>query len=125
MDASKILQLNYHMNNNKLLTGLLISQTAVLIIYTIIAINNEGTNFLAIAFSNIQSFKWNGQFNLDFSCYLSLSGLWIMWRNKFTPKYIVIGLAAMILGIIFFAPYLLYLLTKENGNLEKVFIGDR
>lgn len=113
------------MKNNKLLTGLLISQTALLIFYTIIAINNEGGNFLAIALSNIQSLTWNGQFSLDFSCYLTLSGLWIMWRNKFTPMFIIVGFAAMILGIVFFAPYLLYLLSKENGNLKKVCIGDR
>jgi len=113
------------MKNNKLLTALLISQTALLIFYTIIAINNEGANFFAIALSNIQSLTWNGQFSLDFSCYLTLSGLWIMWRNKFTPMFIIVGFAAMILGIVFFAPYLLYLLSKENGNLKKVCIGDR
>ena len=105
--------------------GLLISQTAVIIVYTVIAINNEGANFFAIAFSNIQSLTWNGQFSLDFSCYLTLSGIWIMWRNKFKPLFIFIGFAAMILGIMFFAPYLLYLLTKEDGDLKKVLLGDR
>jgi hypothetical protein len=32
---------------------------------------------------------------------------------------------AMILGIIVFAPYLLYLISKEKGNLKTILIGDR
>lgn len=48
-----------------------------------------------------------------------------MWRNKFAPAAIVLGLSAMIIGIMAFAPYVLYLLTKENGDLKKVLIGDR
>jgi hypothetical protein len=48
-----------------------------------------------------------------------------MWRNKFSAKSIAIGFIAMILGIIAFAPYLLFLLIKENGNLKKVLLGDR
>jgi hypothetical protein len=48
-----------------------------------------------------------------------------MWRNKFHGKSILIGIVAMILGYVFFAPYLLYLIAKEKGNLKNVFIGDR
>lgn len=113
------------MNNTNLLKTLLVFQTIGLVIYTFIAIKAEGANFLIIALNNIKSLTWSGQFNLDFSCYLTLSGLWIMWRNKFKPLFIVIGFAAMILGIIFFAPYVLYLLTKEKGDLKKVLLGDR
>ena len=113
------------MNNKNVFKALLLFQTIGLIIYTFIAIQTEGVNFLVIALNNLKSLTWSGQFNLDFSCYLTLSGLWIMWRNKFTPMFIIVGFSAMILGFIFFAPYLLYLLTKENGDLKRVFIGDR
>jgi hypothetical protein len=112
------------MKNNKLFKALLIGQT-LLLAYTILAFKNEGPNLFDIFLSNIQSLKWNGQFNLDFSCYLTLSGLWMMWRNKFTPSSIVFGIVAMILGIIVFAPYILYVLTKENGDLKKLLIGNR
>lgn len=104
---------------------LLIIQTVVVFVYTIWAFKNEGANLFDIFSSNIQSLTWNGQFNLDFSCYLTLSGLWIMWRNKFASSSIVFGIVAMILGIIVFAPYILYLYTKESGNLKKLLIGDR
>lgn len=113
------------MNNKTVFKALLVIQTLGLLAYTFIAIQTEGPNFLIIALNNLKSLTWSGQFNLDFSCYLTLSGLWIMWRNKFTPMFIIVGFAAMILGIIFFAPYLLHLLTKENGDLKRVLIGDR
>lgn len=71
------------------------------------------------------SMTWMGQFALDFQCYLILSALWIAWRDKFFIKLILIAVVAMILGIIVFAPYLLFLLTKEKGNLKRVLIGDR
>jgi uncharacterized membrane protein YozB (DUF420 family) len=112
------------MRKTNVFKGLLIIQTIAVLIYTVIAFAHEGPNLFAIALFNIQSLNWNGQFNLDFSCYLALSGLWIMWRDKFSSKAIVIGIAAMILGIIFFAPYLLYVLIKENGDIKKMLVGD-
>jgi hypothetical protein len=48
-----------------------------------------------------------------------------MWRNKFSISSIIFAVIATIIGIIVFAPYLLYLLTKEKGDLKKVLLGDR
>jgi dolichyl-phosphate-mannose--protein O-mannosyl transferase len=110
---------------NNLLKSLLIVQSAAVLIYTFFAFKNEGANLIGVFLANIQSLSWNGQFNLDFLCYLVLSGLWIMWRNKFSSKSIFVGFIAMILGIIFFAPYILWLLHKENGDLKQVLVGDR
>jgi hypothetical protein len=107
------------------LKGLLIIQTLGLLIYTIVAIQNDGGNFLARALEFATSLTWMGQFALDFQCYLILSALWIAWRNKFSINSIGIAIVAMILGIIVFAPYLLYLLSKESGNLKRVLIGNR
>lgn len=116
------------MNSNKnytMLKGLLIIQTVGLLTYTIITIQNDGANFLARAQEFVTSMTWMGQFALDFQCYLILSALWIAWRNKFSVKSIMIAIIAMILGIIVFAPYLLYLLYKEKGDFKVVLIGDR
>lgn len=112
-------------NNQGLLKALLLLQTIGLLVYTFLAIQNDGPNFLLRAKAFVSSLTWMGQFALDFSCYLMLSGLWIMWRNKFRTKGIVIAFAAMVLGIVFFAPYLIYLLRKEQGNLKNVLLGDR
>lgn len=104
---------------------LLIIQTITLLTYTFIAFKNEGADLLSVFLTNIQSLNWNGQFNADFMCYLTLSGIWIMWRNKFTLSSIFIAIIAMIMGIIVFAPYILYLFVKEKGDAKKLLIGNR
>ncbi|MCG9899353.1 MAG: hypothetical protein MH132_05090 [Hydrotalea sp.] len=113
------------MNKTNLFKILLLIQTVGLLIYTLIAFQNEGANLFNVFIKNIAAFSWSGQFNLDFLSYLILSGLWIMWRNKFTVKSILIGLIASVLGIVFFALYLLWLTNKEDGDLKRVLIGDR
>jgi hypothetical protein len=105
------------------LKSLLFFQTAAMVIYTVYAVQHEGWSLFEIFTGNIAAFNWEGQFNLDFSCYLALSGLWIMWRNKFSWSSIIIAITAMIIGIMVFAPYLMYLLTKEKGDLKKVLAG--
>lgn len=112
-------------NSFTLLKLLLIIQTLALLVYTGIAVENEGWTLFAVFINNINAFNWNGQFNLDFSCYLTISGLWIMWRNKFSITSIIIGIVAMIIGIIAFAPYLLNLLIIEKGDLKKVLLGEQ
>ncbi|TAE54100.1 MAG: hypothetical protein EAZ89_06925, partial [Bacteroidetes bacterium] len=102
-----------------------IAQTIALIAYTGYAVQNEGWILFQVLTDNITALNWNGQFNLDFSCYLMLSGIWIMWRNKFTPFFILFAVVAMIIGIMAFAPYLLYLLITEKGDLKKVLWGER
>lgn len=108
-----------------LLKGLLLTQTIAVLVYTFVAFQTEGANLFQVFLNNMAALNWSGQFNLDFSCYLTLSGLWVMWRSKFSPTSILIGIVAMILGIIFFAPYVLYVLAKENGNLKKLLVGVR
>lgn len=107
------------------LKTLLIVQTIGLLSYTIIVMKNDGFNFLSRAQEFALSMKWMGQFALDLQFYLILSALWIAWRNKFTGKSILMAMFAMILGILVFAPYLLYLIFRENGSLKKVLVGNR
>jgi hypothetical protein len=107
------------------LIALLILQTVSLMAYTIYVGSEHGWNFLDVAISNISSLTWNGQFGLDFSSYLVLSGIWIMWRNCFSLKSILIAALAMIVGIIIFAPYFLFLMVKEKGDICRVLIGNR
>lgn len=102
---------------------LLVAMALLVLVYTGLAMQKEGTDLFSVFFANIKALGWNGQFNLDFSCYLLLSGLWIVWRNRFSGSSILIGLVAAILGIIFFAPYLLWCLYQSNGNLKQMLIG--
>ncbi len=111
------------MKKLSLLQLLLALQAILVLIYTVIVIQNYGVGIIENFTSNILSMTWAGQFNLDFLSYLILSGLWVMWRNKFSFSYILLGTLCMIIGIIIFAPYISYLLIKENGDLKKVLIG--
>lgn len=111
--------------NQYFLKTLLIIQALALIGYSIFAYNNEGWGLYTIFAENILDLGWNGQFNLDFMCYLLLSGLWIVWRNNYTASSILIATMAMVIGIMFFAPYVLSLLINEKGDLNKVIAGNR
>ncbi|MGB6150930.1 MAG: hypothetical protein WA913_11070 [Pricia sp.] len=115
--------MNVQENKRYFLKSLLIVQTVGVVIYTVLAIQNDGVNFLERAQEFAVSMKWIGQFTVDFNCYLILSALWILWRNKYSANSIIIALIAMLLGIIVFAPYLLYLLIREKGDLKKVLIS--
>lgn len=113
------------MKNTAFFKLLLISQTIILLAYSFSAYQTEGGNLFDVFIANIIALNWSGQFNLDFLCYLVLSAIWIMWREKFTTKSIFVGVIAIIFGIVFFAPYLLSIIIKQNGNVKKVLIGER
>jgi hypothetical protein len=103
---------------------ILIGMILAMSVYTITAAMNEGINLFAVFGDNLTSLGWSGQFNLDFTCYLILSGLWIMWRDRFSRSSILLGVAAMILGILLFAPILIYWIMNEKGDLRAVLLGE-
>ena len=100
---------------------LLIAITLVIVLFTVAAVLNEGLNLLPHFFKPIRALTWQGQFNVDFSTYLVLSGVWMAWRGGFTHKSIALGVLTPPLGILFFAPYLLFLARKANGD-PKIFL---
>lgn len=110
-------------NSQILLKSVLVIQAVALVTYTGLTVMNEGWSLFNVFINDILAINWNGQFNLDFSCYLSLSGIWIAWRNKFSFSSIIMAIVATIIGIIVFAPYLLYLLVTEKDNMKKVLLG--
>lgn len=101
----------------------LITMTALIVIFTIAAVANEGLNLLPFFFNPVRALSWQGQFNVDFSCYLILSGVWMAWRGGFSGKSIALGVLAPPLGMLFFAPYLIYLLGKSNGDPKRLLLG--
>lgn len=102
---------------------LLIAITIVIVVFTIATIANDGWNLLPHFFGPIVAVTWQGQFNLDFTTYLILSGLWMAWRGGFTGVSIALGLLAPPLGILFFAPYLIYLIAQSEGDTKKLLLG--
>ena len=91
---------------------ILLAMSIGIIAMTIAAVGNEGLNLILPFLSPILALSWQGQFNVDFSCYLVLSGIWMAWRSGFTKPGIALGVLAPPLGILFFAPYLIYLISQ-------------
>jgi len=76
-----------------------------------------------IFFGDILAMTWPGQFNVDFSCFLVLSGLWLAWRNHFTAGAWALGLLGAVAGIMLLAPYLLWISFVARGDMKVILLG--
>ena len=101
----------------------LILTLSVLLLYTGVTMAHYGANFLTPYFSDLVTFRWAGQFNLDFGLYLLHSGLWVAWRNGFTIKAFILAALAFTFGMIFLAIYLLILSRWTGGDMQAVMLG--
>ena len=102
-----------------LLTTLWVILTAV----TVIAMVNHGPNLFSVFFGDIRELTWRGQFNVDFSCYLIFSALWLMWRHQFAPIGYVLGVFGFFGGAFFLIIYLLIVSFKTEGDMAELFLG--
>jgi hypothetical protein len=91
--------------------------------YTLLVGLNHGWNLIPIFFSNINAVDWQGQFNLDFMTFLSLSALWVAWRHHFNAAGYMLGLVAFFGGMMFLAPYLIWASFRANGNIKELLVG--
>ncbi|WP_420863297.1 hypothetical protein [Algirhabdus cladophorae] len=108
------------------MTGLryaLIAMTVLIVVSTVTAIANGGLNLITPFLMPILALSWQGQFNIDFACYLVLSGIWMAWRGGFSGGSIALGILAPLLGILFLAPYLIYLVGRSNGDPRQLLLG--
>ncbi|MEM7769251.1 MAG: hypothetical protein AAF327_01920 [Cyanobacteria bacterium P01_A01_bin.37] len=96
-----------------------------IVAYTLIAGVNHGWNLFPSFFGDLAAMTWSGQFNLDFTCFLVLSGLWIAWRQQFSPIGLALGLVATVGGIMVVAPYLLFATFQANGNMDVLLLGKK
>ena len=102
---------------------LLVVIFVVIAIYTGIVIAHHGWGLLAVFFGDMARMGWPGQFNLDFMCMLTLSGLWVAWRHRFSPTGIGLGLLAFFGGALFLSAYLLVVTGQERGDMTRVLVG--
>jgi hypothetical protein len=103
---------------------ILLLMTIAILTITLIVGLNHGWDLLTIFFSDIMALTWPGQFNFDFMCFLILSGLWVAWRNDFSTGGITLGLLASVAGIMFLAPYLLFLSYRSEGDMKVILLGE-
>ena len=96
--------------------------TALIWVYTLVTLTGHGLDFVNPFLSALQALDWAGQFNFDFLTYLILSAVWVAWRGCFSAASNCAALAALALGMSFFAPYLLYLSYRHD--LPELLLGE-
>jgi hypothetical protein len=104
---------------------LLVLMIAALFAYTGIVGVHHGWNLFPIFFGDIVAMTWPGQFNLDFTCLLTFTGLWLAWRHHFTPSGLALGLLGCVGGTAVLAPYLLVASYRANGDMKVLLLGKR
>ena len=102
---------------------LLIAIMSVVGFYTAIVVANHGVGLYPIFFGDIADMTWRGQFNLDFLCFLILSGIYVAWRHEFSAAGLALGFAAFNLGAPFLAGYLLIETYRTKGNSAALLLG--
>lgn len=90
-------------------------------VYTAVTVQQHGWNLFAPFFSEILTYSWFGQFNLDFLFMLSLSALWVSWRHRFSPAGLAFGVVAFLGGILFLTVYLL-IQSRGQESLEALLL---
>ena len=97
--------------------------TAILV-YTGLTITNHGANLFPVFFGDMAKMAWPGQFNLDFTTFLLLAGLWVAWRHHFNPNGIALGVVAIFGGMLFLSAYLLVHSFKTGGDIKALLLGE-
>lgn len=108
----------------KLFRALLVVILVAIAGYTAVVAASHGVNLLQVFFADMAKMEWPGQFNLDFMCMLTLSGLWVAWRHEFSPGGIGLGILAFFGGALFLSTYLLIVTAKER-DVRVLLLGPR
>lgn len=80
-------------------------------------------NLFPAFFGAISGGGWQGQFNLDFVFMLTLSGLFVSWRHRFTPAGLALGVIAFLGGAMFLSIYLFVQSFRCGGDVRKLLVG--
>jgi hypothetical protein len=91
--------------------------------YTLPVVAEHGLNFLPYYFDDIGKMGWPGQFNMDFSAFLLLGSIWLMWRHHFTGLGVVFGLMIIPGGAPFLCSYLLIASFQAKGDVKELLLG--
>ncbi len=109
------------MNRFRLFLGVCL---VVIVSYTSVTIANHGMDLMPVFFGDIAGMAWPGQFNIDFMCFLALSGLWVAWRHQFSLVGIALGIVAFFGGMLFLSTYLLIQSYCTNGDFRSLLLGE-
>lgn len=91
--------------------------------YTVVVVENHGMGLFSIFFRDIAAMGWPGQFNVDFSCFLMLSGLWLSWRHHFSPAGLALGVLGFFGGAPVLTAYLFFASLAAKGDVKELLLG--
>ena len=103
--------------------ALLIVLWVIIAGYTAVVAANHGMDVLPVFFGDMTKLEWPGQFNLDFMSMLTLSGLWVAWRHRFSAAGLALGLLALFGGAFFLTAYLLVVSVQAKGDVKELLLG--
>ncbi|MCM5511054.1 hypothetical protein [Vibrio sp. SCSIO 43169] len=95
----------------------------ILSAYTVVVTSENGMNLIPIFFHEIIEITWSGQFNIDLMCFLTLSAVWVSWREHFSGRGLCLGALAFFGGALFLSVYLLVESFKANGDIQVLLLG--
>lgn len=92
--------------------------------YTGVVVAHHGWGLFSVFFGDMAKLGWAGQFNLDFTCMLLLSGLWVSFRHRFSAAGVLLGLCAVVGGATFLCVYLLVQSLRVKGDVASLLLGE-
>jgi hypothetical protein len=91
--------------------------------YTIVVVANHGFGLLSVFFGDIRQMGWPGQFNVDFTSFLTLSAVWLAWRHHFSGLGFVLAAFGFFGGGLFLSLYLLIASFTAQGDVNVLLLG--
>lgn len=94
-----------------------------IVAYTSITVAHHGLNLFPDFFGAIAGMAWPGQFNVDFTGFLTLSAIWVSWRHGFSGTGLALGVLAFFGGSLFLSIYLLIHSARARGDVRVLLLG--
>ncbi|MES2096312.1 MAG: hypothetical protein V4459_06100 [Pseudomonadota bacterium] len=104
---------------------LLVAIFATIAGYTLIVGAHHGYALVPIFLADIAGLTWPGQFNVDFTSFLTLSALWLAWRHHFSALGLGLAVLGFFGGGLFLSAYLLIASLQAKGDIKVLMLGSR
>ena len=92
--------------------------------YPGVVVVHHGVDLFTVFFGDMAKLSWSGQFNLDFTCMLALSGIWVAHRHQFSAPGVLLGVCAFVGGALFLSVYLLVATARAKGDAKALLLGE-
>ena len=83
----------------------------------------HGLNLFPVFLGDVAKMGWPGQFNVDFTGLLTLSGLWLAWRHHFSAAGLALGVLGFFGGAPVLTAYLFVASLRADGDAATLLLG--